>query len=77
MFEQEGFQINLNAFTLVVHSMNGLYKNIIKDMKGLIDGEIVTRKSNLKTVYILCARLYLIDRFLWGAIFADHNEIFY
>lgn len=69
--------INTNAFTLVISSMNVLYKKILDIGHKIIDGALENRKTNLKEYYVLCARLFLIDIFLWGAMFSKHDEIFY
>ena len=43
----------------------------------IISGTLENRKTNLKEYYVLCARLFLIDTFLWGAMFSREDEIFY
>ena len=77
LMENGPFEPNINAFTLVIKSVNHLYKNIQEIANLLIEGQIKNRKMNLKYYYISCAKLFLIDTFLWGAIFSDHDEIFY
>ena len=62
--------VNKNAFTLVISSMNVLYHKILKLADEIIKGTIENRKTNLKEYYVLCARLFLIDTFLWGAMFS-------
>jgi hypothetical protein len=38
---------------------------------------VPNNRLNLKAFYVSCARLYLIDRILWGAVFASKEAIFY
>ena len=71
------FEVNLNAVTLVIRSMNRLYENILEQMQGVLSGAVQTRKDTLKAFYTSCARLYLIDRFFWASMFADPSDIFF
>ena len=71
------FEPNLNAFTLVITSVNHLYSKMNEWADGITNGQLKNRKMNFKYYYIACAKLFLIDTFLWGAMFSDKDEIFY
>ena len=45
-------------------------------MKMLIDPVKLTL-PNLQQYYIYSSRLYFIDKFIWSAMFADFDDIFY
>jgi hypothetical protein len=77
MIRDKQLKVNTNAFTLVIESINFLYKKILPLADQIVNGQISNRKKNLKEYYIICARLFLIDTFLWGAMFSNHDEIFY
>jgi hypothetical protein len=77
MMTSKSLKINKNAFTLVISSMNVLYSKILAIANQMISGALENRKTNLKEYYVLCARLFLIDTFLWGAMFSKEDEIFY
>lgn len=55
--------------------MNVLYNRILKHGNTII--KVQNTKRKLKEYYILCAKLYLIDTFLWGAMFSKEDEIYY
>lgn len=55
--------------------MNVLYNRILKHGDTII--KVQNTKRKLKEYYILCAKLYLIDTFLWGAMFSKEDEIYY
>lgn len=75
--DDPNFELNLNAFTLVVRNMNNMYEKIMNVVDSILDDKTKNKKENLQIFYASCARLYLIDRFLFSSAFAERDAMFY
>lgn len=84
MLENKTVHPNIYAVTLVLRTMQNIYNRTISLGQALLNGarklgkfQVANTKSALKQFYIISAKLYMVDFFLFAAFFQSPNDLFY
>lgn len=65
------------ALTICLQTFNKIYRQVIDHGMGMLIQPVKMTINNLQQYYIYCSKLYFLDKFIWSAMFTEHDEIFY
>ena len=63
--------------TLTVKALNKIYEKIIEFSNDMLNKKISRSGKSFKEYYSICSKLFIVDRWIWGSIFASNDEIYY